>query len=122
MMHTERTKSVENRISTASFNSRDSATLAASATFQGVGEDVSQYGRVGVSITSTTATATGTVTMEVSHDGVTYSGPTRSWAAFDAPLMWNIVEQYFRVKYVNDSVEAADFAIQTQYSSNSVWG
>jgi len=109
-----------NRISTTSFNSRDAATLAASATFQGVGEDVSGYGRVGVAINSTNATD-GTLTMEVSHDDVTYSGPTRTWAdtRVAAPHMWNIVEKYFRIKYVNGTTEALGLSIQVQYSNNA---
>lgn len=83
-------------------NSRAAATLAAAATFQGTVEDVSGYGRVGVSIHSDNATD-GTLTMEVSHDNVIWSGPTRTWAdtRFASPHMWNIVEKYFRIKYVN---------------------
>jgi len=109
-----------NVISTTSFNSRDAATFAAAATFQGVGEDVSAYGRVGVAITSSNATD-GTLTMEVSHDNVTWGGPSRTWAdtRFGQPHMWNIVEKYFRIKYVNGSTEANDLAIQVQYSNNA---
>ena len=33
--------------------------------------------------------------------------------------MWNIVEQYFRIKYVNDHIEAKNLAIQVQYSNNA---
>ena len=82
-----------NRISTTSFNSRDAATLAADAVFQGVGEDVSEYGRVGVSITTSNATD-GVLTMEVSRDNVTWGGPTRTWSdtRFAQPHMWEIVE------------------------------
>lgn len=109
-----------NRISTTSFNSRDAATLLASATFQGVGEDVSKYGRVGVSIVSDNATD-GVLTMEVSRDDVTYGGPTRTWAdtRFAQPHMWNIVEKFFRIKYVNGTTEATNLAIQVQYSNNA---
>ena len=109
-----------NKISTTSFNSRDAATLAAAATFQGVGEDVSAYGRVGVAITSSNATD-GTLTMEVSHDNVTWGGPSRAWTdtRFGQPHMWNIVEKYFRIKYVNGTTEADDLAIQVQYSNNA---
>ena len=112
--------SAANRISTTSFNSRDAATLAAGATFQGVGEDVSGYGRVGVAFTSTSA-SDGTLTMEVSHDNVTWGGPTRevSDTRVAHPVMWNIVEQYFRIKYVNGTTEAAGLGIQVQYSNNS---
>lgn len=109
-----------NRISTTSFNSRDAATLLASATFQGVGEDVSSYGRVGVSISSDNATD-GVLTMEVSRDNVNWGGPTRTWSdtRFASPHMWNIVEKYFRVKYVNGTTEATNLAIQVQYSNNA---
>lgn len=109
-----------NAISTTSFNSRDAATLAAAATFQGVGEDVSKYGRVGVSFKSDNATD-GTLTMETSHDNVTWSGPTRAIAntSIAVPHMWNIVEQYFRIKYVNGTTEATNLSIQVQYSSNA---
>lgn len=111
---------LENRISTISFNSRDAATLAASAVFQGVGEDVSAYGRVGIAITSTGA-SDGVLTIETSHDGVTYGGPTRSWSdtRYAQPHMWNIVEKYFRIKYTNGTTEALGLAIQVQYSVNA---
>lgn len=109
-----------NTISTTSFNSRNAATLAAGATFQGVSEDVSKYGRAGISITSDNATD-GTFTLEVSHDNVTWGGPTRAIAdsRFAQPVMWNIVEKYFRVKYVNGTTEATNLSIQVQYSTNA---
>ena len=101
-------------------NSREAATFAAAATFQGVGEDVSGYGRVGVAIHSDNATD-GTLTMEVSHDNSTWFGPFRTWAntSIAAPHMWNIVEKYFRIKYVNGSTEAQNLSIQVQYSNNA---
>ena len=113
-------RAIENRISTTSFNSRDAATLAASAVFQGVGEDVSLYGRVGVAISSSNATD-GVLTMEVSQDNVNWGGPNRTWAdtRFGAPHMWNIVEKYFRIKYTNGTTEATDLAIQVHYSVNA---
>lgn len=114
------TPEIQNKISTTSFNSRDAATLAASATFQGTGEDVSAYGRVGVSITSDNATD-GVLTMEVSRGNVTWGGPSRTWTdtRFAQPHMWNIVEKYFRIKYVNGTTEATNLAIQVQYSVNA---
>jgi len=107
-----------NRISV--LNSRAASTLAASATFQGVGEDVSKYGRVGVSIVSDNATD-GVLTMEVSRDNITFGGPTRTWAdtRFAQPHMWNIVEQYFRILYTNGTTEATNLEIQVQYSNNA---
>lgn len=110
----------DNVISTTSFNSRDAATLAASATFQGTSEDVTAYGRVGVSIHSTNSTD-GVLWMEVSHDNVIWSGPPRtvSDASVAQPHMWNIVEKYFRIRYVNGTTEADDLSIQVQYSVNA---
>lgn len=107
-----------NKISTLNF--RAPATLAASAVYQGTGEDVSKYGRVGVAIVSDNATD-GVLTMEVSHDGITWGGPTRTWAdtRFASPHMWNIVEKYFRIKYTNGTTEATNLAIQVQYSVNA---
>jgi hypothetical protein len=110
----------DNKISSTNYNSRDAATLAAAATFQGVGEDVSKYGRVGVSFKSDNATD-GTLTMETSHDNVTWGGPTRTIAntSIAQPHMWNIVEKYFRIKYVNGTTEATNLSIQVQYSNNA---
>jgi hypothetical protein len=115
-----RSFAIENKFSTTSFNSRDAATLAAAATFQGVSEDVSKYGRVGISISSDNATD-GTFTIEVSHDNVIWGGPTRDIAdtRFSQPVMWNIVERYFRIKYVNGTTEATNLSIQVQYSVNA---
>lgn len=109
-----------NRISADGVNSRAKATLAASATFQGTSEDVSGYGRVGVSIVTSNATD-GVLTMEVSRDNVVFGGPSRSWAdtRFAQPHMWNIVEKYFRIKYVNGTTEALNLQIQVQYSNNA---
>lgn len=111
------TLGTSNAISTV--NSRDPSTLAASAVFQGVGEDVSAYGRVGVSVKSDNATD-GVLTMETSHDNVTWSGPVRTWAntSIAQPHMWNIVEKYFRIKYTNGTTEATNLSLQTQYSTN----
>jgi hypothetical protein len=104
----------------SSVNSRAGATLAAAATFQGTVETVTGYGRVGVSISADNATD-GTLTLEVSHDNVTWGGPDRAIAdtRFAQPVMWNIVEKYFRIKYVNGTTEATNLSIQTQYSSNA---
>lgn len=109
-----------NLISANGVNSRAPATLAAAATFQGTSEDVSNYGRVGISIHSTNSTD-GVLTIEVSHDNVTFFGPTRDWADTNiaTPHMWNIVERYFRIKYVNGTTEATALSIQVQYSQKA---
>lgn len=101
-------------------NSRAAANLAASATWTGTGEDVSKYGRVGVAFVCDNA-ADLTVWMEVSHDGVSYSGPPRTISAANAaqPIMWNIVEKYFRIRVVNGTTEAQNLGIQVQYSNNA---
>jgi predicted small secreted protein len=95
--------------------------LSAGETFQGTGEDVSKYGRAGVSMWTPFGEKTkGTLTIEVSRDGVNYGGPSRSIedTTTAQPVMWEIVEQYFRIKYVNGAVVPTAFTIQTQYSVN----
>lgn len=101
-------------------NSRSASTLAALGTFQGTVEDVSAYGSVGVSIVSDNATD-GVLTFEVSRDGITWGGPTRTWSdtRYAQPHMWLIVEKYFRILYTNGTTEATNLAIQTRYSSSS---
>lgn len=100
-------------------NSRAASTLAAGAVFQGTVEEVTAYGRAGVSISSDNATD-GVLTVEVSHDNVSWGGPTRAFSdtRFSEPHMWEIVEKYFRIKYTNGTTEATNLSIQTQYSSN----
>lgn len=104
-------------------NALTSASLAPSGTLQGSSDDVSKYGRAGISVYCSDGAGTidGTLLIEVSHDGSAWSGPTRSWAniRFGEPHMWNIVEKYFRVKYTNGSVTATDISIQVQYSNNA---
>lgn len=109
-----------NLVSANGVNSRAAATLAASGTFQGTVEDVSQYGRAAISIHSTNATD-GVLTIEVSHDASTWFGPTRQWAdtSIATPHMWNIVERYFRILYTNGDTEATALSIQVQYSKHA---
>ncbi len=98
-----------------------SVVLGAGEIFQGTGEDVSKYGRAGISIWTPFGEITnGTLTIEVSRDGVNYGGPSRAIedTTTAQPVMWEIVEQYFRIKYVNGVVVPTAFVIQTQYSNN----
>ena len=103
----------------SSDNSYSTATLAAAAEFQGTGVDVTGYKVAQVAVRSDNATD-GTLYMEVSHDGVTWGGPPRTWSdtRFAQPHMWEFVEKYFRIKYVNGSTEATNFSIQTRFSRN----
>ena len=107
-----------NKIST--LNTRAAATLAAGATYQGTSEDVSFYGRVGISIYSDNATD-GVLTIQVSRDGTLWSTIPRTWAntAIAQPHMWNIVEKYFKILYTNGTTEATNLTIQVQYSNNA---
>ena len=101
-------------------NSTVSGSFAAGGVFSGIGEDVSKYGRAGVSITSDNATD-GVLTFQVSHDNVTWGGPTRDWenTSIASPHMWNIVEKYFRIRYTNGTTVATNLSIQVQYSTNA---
>jgi len=107
-----------NKIST--LNSGFFGNFAANEVFQGEGEEVLQFGRAGIAISSTSA-SNGTLTIEVSHDRITWGGPRRSWADTrrGQPIMWNIVEKYFRIKYVNGLKSVKNLSIQTHYSVTS---
>ncbi len=109
---------VENLISTV--NSRAAAELAPFAVFQGTSEDVSGYGRAGISIKSDNP-SDGVLTIETSHDGSTWGGPERTFAntLVAQPHMWNIIEKYFRIKYTNGTTKANNLSIQVQYSVNA---
>jgi len=94
--------------------------LAANESWTGTGEDVSSYGRAGVSVWTPFGEPThGTLTIEVSRDGVNYGGPTRTISNTNTaqPAMWEIVEQYFRIVYTNGSDIATSTVIQTQLSN-----
>ena len=112
----------ENKISI--LNSLPTGTgLTAGGTYTGTSEDVSEYGRVGVSVTTASGNPTdGVLWIEVSHDEVTWTGPSRDFTDTSTaqPHMWNIVEKYFRIRYVNGGTATGlDFSIQTQYSVNA---
>jgi hypothetical protein len=96
--------------------------LGAGETWQGVVEEVSQYGRAGIAVFTPFGTVTdGVLWIEVSHDGVNFGGPARiiSDSSTAQPHMWAIVEKYMRLKYVNGSTPTGtNFSIQTQYSVN----
>lgn len=98
-----------------------SVVLGPGEIFQGTGEDVSKYGRAGISIWTPFGEITnGTLTVEVSRDGVNWGGPSRAIpdTTVAQPVMWEIVEQYFRIRYENGPDTASQFVIQTQYSNN----
>jgi len=105
---------------TSLHNSRTKATLAASEEWLGFSEDVTRYGTMGVSFYSDTPSS-GTLVIQTSHDNKTFSSIPRrvSNTATTQPIMWNIVEKYMRIKYVNDGIDAVNLSIQTHYSSNS---
>jgi len=97
--------------------------LLAGATYTGTSEDVSKYGRVGISIYTAFGNPTdGTLWIEVSRDNVNWSTIPRTFSDTSTaqPHMWNIVEKYFRIRYVNGTTPTGtDFSIQTQYAVNS---
>ena len=104
-----------------SVNNSTTTVLGAHETWTGTGEDVSAYGRMGVSVWTPFGQPTsGTLTIEVSRDGVNWGGPSRaiSDTTIAQPVMWEIVEQYIRLKYKNGATVPSAFVIQTQYSNN----
>jgi len=114
------TPEIKNKIS--SLNSIVLTNVSGGTVWTGTGEDVSKYGRAGISIwTPFGEFCDGVLTIEVSRDGVNWGGPDRDYSntAIAQPHMWNIVEQYFRIKYTHGSTSASTLVIQTQYSVNA---
>jgi hypothetical protein len=111
----------EKRNFTSILNST-TASLAGGATFQGVGENVEEYGVVSVSVFTPFGVSTdGTLWVEVSRDGVNWGGPPRTWVDTSTaqPHMRTISEKYFRIRYVNGTTPTgATFSIQTQFAVN----
>lgn len=94
--------------------------LSSGATFLGTSEDVQGYSTITVSILGTLSTATGTLFFETSSDNVTWSQVPREITNItaDVPHVWLIAEQYFRVRYVNDSIaQTGAFRIQTMFAN-----
>ena len=94
------TPELRNKIST--LNSITLTGVTSGTTWTGTGEDISMYGRAGISIwspfgESIPTPVNGTLTVEVSRDGVNWGGPSRTWenTAIAQPHMWEIVEKYF---------------------------
>jgi hypothetical protein len=95
--------------------------LASGATFQGTSEDVGDYARAAICFYTPFGEPTDiSVTIEVSHDEINWSGPTRTVANTSVanPIMWAIAEKYFRIKIVNGTSTASVFSVQVQYSNN----
>ena len=114
------TPQIQNQISTN--NSVVLTNVSGGTVWTGTAEDVHKWGRLGVSVwTPYGEFCSGTLTMEVSRDGVNWGGPDRtiSNTAIAQPHMWNIVEQYFRLKYTHGSTSATTVVIQTQLSVNA---
>lgn len=101
-------------------NSTDSL-LGVSSAFTGEWEDVTNFTTVGVSIAGSNVTD-GILYIETSNDGgitvetsVPYSIPN---ASFDLPKLWNVIEQFIRVRYVNGTTsQTGHFIIATKYSN-----
>lgn len=111
---------IKNKISL--LNSVVLTNVSGGTVWTGTGEDVTIYGRAGVSIwTPFGESCDGVLTIEVSRDGINWGGPNRTFAdtSISQPHMWNIVEQYFRLKYTHGSTTASTLVIQTQYSVNA---
>lgn len=110
---------IQNMISTV--NSTTLTPMTSGQTWTGTAEDVTKYGRAGISVYTPFGEATdGTLWVEVSRDGTEWSTIPRTFSDTSTaqPHMWAIVEKYFRVRYVNGSSSATTFQIQTQYSVN----
>jgi hypothetical protein len=94
--------------------------LGAGATFQGTSVDVTNFSTVAVAFYADEATD-GTLYFEASHDNVNWiSVPyTVNNASIQTPYIWNVVEKYIRIKYVNGTTpQTSAFQIQTKFSNS----
>ena len=101
------------------------ALLTAGEEFIGVWESNVDYTTSGVSIAASLSTD-GTLFVEVGSDGVTVetSIPYNILdASFDLPKIWNNIEPFFRIRYVNGSTaQTGFFSIITKYSNGQELG
>jgi hypothetical protein len=94
--------------------------LGNGAEYTGAWEDVEKYSTVAIAIIGTLATD-GTLYIESSQDGgttvnsVPFAVPDTT---FDLPHIWNVVEKYIRIRYVNGTTPMTGaFQMQTKYSN-----
>lgn len=91
-------------------------TLVGGATFTGVGEDVSQYDSVVVSVK---ADQDGTFTVQFSNDNVNWDSTlTRYYRVnqIEAPHRFTVTRKFCRVTFTNTSAQALTYLrIQTSY-------
>lgn len=99
-----------------------STPLAVSGVFTGTGEDISQYGFVGISVFSNVASAVNGLSIQFSSDNTNwdlqdnYSVPAGTGKIFTAPRS----ARYFRVVYTNGGTIQASFRLQTIYSKYGI--
>lgn len=94
--------------------------LPASNTFTGAWTDVTDFATLAVAINADARTF-GTLWIDVSPDGVgdISSVPfTVSDVSFELPEVWNIIEQYIRIRYTNDVIPQTGFFNLTTKLSN----
>jgi hypothetical protein len=95
-----------------------SGTLAASASFVGVGENISQYAEATINLYGAPAIAPGSLFFEYSPDNVNWdvSVPyTLAGPQSFVPLPLRTVLPYFRVRYVNGATPLTEFRLTTVF-------
>lgn len=118
------TPEIQNKTST--LNSVVLTNVSGGTVWTGTGEEVSKYGRAGISIwspfgESSPTPVNGVLTIQVSRDNVNWGGPNRDFSntAIAQPHMWSIIEKYFRIVWTHGTTSASTVDIQTQYSVNA---
>lgn len=112
----------DNKISAYEIGNSTKVLLGASDTFLGNWEDVTKWTTVGVSIAGDNST-NGTLLIETSNEksGIpleTSISYNISAASFDIPKLWNLIEQYVRITYINGTTaQTGFFVIATKYSN-----
>jgi hypothetical protein len=118
-------RDVRNVISADETGNSTKIILGSSAVFTGNWEDVTKYTTVAVAVFGSNITD-GTLYIESSQDGgtVVNSVPYPILdATFQLPKVWNVVEQYIRIRYVNGTTaQTTFFQLQTKYSNGQELG
>lgn len=96
-------------------------TLAANATFTGVGEDVSEYSTIMVTVFTNQASASDGLSIEQSSDGTNwdfsdkYAIPASTGKTFSV----GVQAKFYRVVYTNGTTTNTVFRLQTLYSKTA---
>lgn len=119
---TENTRLPVTQITTLSANNSTTVNLAANSVFTGLGDDVSGFGTIIVSVFSSHHSAGGGLEFQASNDNVewyTIKSYTHNAASAVSHTLAPVF-RYFRVRFTNSNAATTSFIIQTYYKQGPV--